>query len=147
MQTWSPFDAPYDLHTDRELEFMLTRGKPLAHFYDAYPPEPDEEVIPRSAFAPYVADGTFEKCEFVELLEAQLPHIPQVRGTIHVFYARKSELWRIDAHIRMKVGGQGRVERASRAPAGHATGLLGLRERRTYRTSVEFASRGKLSLD
>ena len=80
---------------------MLTRGKPLAHFSDAYPPEPDEEVIPRSAFAAQVVNGTFETCEFVELLEVQLPHAPQVRGTIHVFYARKSESWRIDAYVRM----------------------------------------------
>jgi hypothetical protein len=105
VKPWSPFDVPYDLHTNRELEFMLARGKPLAHFYDTYPPEPDEEVIPRSAFAAHVANGTFETCEFVELLEAQLPHAPQVRGTIHVLYARKSELWRIDAYIRMKAEG------------------------------------------
>jgi len=58
--------VPYELHTDRELEFMLERGKPLAHFSDAYPSEPDEEIVPELAFAPHVLDGKFVKREFVE---------------------------------------------------------------------------------
>src|ERR1700737_1394939 len=45
---------PYDVHTNRELQFMLERGKILAHFYDAYPSEPDEEIFPEEAFALYV---------------------------------------------------------------------------------------------
>jgi hypothetical protein len=57
---------PYELHTDRELEFMLKRGKPLAHFSDAYPSEPDEDIFPELAFAPYVDEGKFVKREFVE---------------------------------------------------------------------------------
>jgi hypothetical protein len=98
-----PPDAlPYEIHTNRELEFMLHRGKPLAHFSDAYPPEPDEEIIPAQAFAPYVADGTFEKREFVELLRGPPPAAaPQTRGTLHVFYAPARHAWRIDAFIMM----------------------------------------------
>jgi hypothetical protein len=102
MTSCTPFDLPYELHTNRELEFMLTRGKPLAHFSDAYPPEPDEEIIPQKAFGPYVADGTFEMRAFVELVkESPQPRAPQMRGSLHVFYARSSESWRIDAFIAM----------------------------------------------
>jgi len=102
MTDWSPFDVPYELHTNRELEFMLSRAKPLAHFSGGHPYEPDDELIPRADFAPYVADGTFEHREFV-LLESgpPPPRAPQIRGGIHVFYARPSEAWRIDAFIAM----------------------------------------------
>jgi hypothetical protein len=99
MTGWTPFDVPYDVHTTRELEFMLTRGKPLAHFSEPYPPEPDEEFIPQAAFAPYVADGTFELRAFVTL-EPRADR-PEIRGAIHVFYARPAEAWRVDAYIAM----------------------------------------------
>jgi hypothetical protein len=102
MKRWTPFDLPYEVHTGRELEFMLRRRKPLAHFSEIYPPEPDEEIIPQLAFAPYVANGTFEMCAFVELCaEAPTPRAPQARGAIHVFYARPAETWRIEAYIAM----------------------------------------------
>jgi hypothetical protein len=93
---------PYELHTDRELEFMLYKGKPLAHFSDAYPSEPDEAIFPELAFAPYVQAGRFVKREFVELLRGPPPkdHL-HVRGIRHVFYARTTEAWRIDAYIMM----------------------------------------------
>jgi hypothetical protein len=99
MTGWTPLDLPYEVHTTRELEFMLTQGKPLAHFSDAYPPEPDEEIIPQGAFAPYVANGTFEMRAFVRL--EPHPDRPQIRGSIHILYARPAEAWRIDAFIAM----------------------------------------------
>jgi hypothetical protein len=100
MTAWTPTSVPYDIHTGRELDFMLTRAKPFAHFSDVYPPEPDEEVIPQGAFAPYVANGTFEMCAFVELLPEPLAQsTPQIRGSVHVFYARPDETWRFDAFI------------------------------------------------
>ena len=90
----------YELHTGRELYFMLERGKPLAHFSDAYPAEPDEDIFPEKTFAPYVADGTFESRDFVDLLNAPPPRShPHVRGIRHLFFARPSESWRIDAFI------------------------------------------------
>lgn len=93
---------PYELHTNRELEFMLERGKPLAHFSDYYPSDPDEEIFPELAFAPYVQGGKFVKREFVELLWTPPPKDhPEIRGTRHVFYARPGEAWRIDAYITM----------------------------------------------
>jgi hypothetical protein len=98
--SWTPTAVPYEIHTGRELEFMLTRGKPLAHFSEAYPPDPVEEIIPRRAFAPYVANGTFETCVFVRLLNGPPPQrAPHVRGALHVFYAPPHETWRIDAFI------------------------------------------------
>ena len=95
-------NLPYELHTDRELEFMLTRGKPLAHFSDAYPADPDEDIFPELAFAPYVASGAFESRDYVSPLTepAPLGH-PHIRGIRHLFYARPHEAWRIDAYIMM----------------------------------------------
>lgn len=101
MSAWDSLHAPYPIHTGRELEFMLNRGKPLAHFSDAYPPDPNDEIIPRRAFAPHVSAGTFEMRELVTLLSEPLPASPLVRGSIHVFYARPAEEWRIDAYIAM----------------------------------------------
>ena len=93
---------PYEVHTNRELEFMLERGKPLAHFCDAYPAEPNEEIFPEEAFRPYVENGTLVKREFVELLREPPPREhPHIRGNRHLFYARLSEAWRIDAYILM----------------------------------------------
>ena len=92
---------PYEIHTNRELEFMLERGKPLAHFYDAYPSEPDEEIFPEEAFAPYVENGKFVMREFVEPLREPPKGHPHVRGVRHLFYARAGEGWRIDAYIMM----------------------------------------------
>ena len=90
----------YELHTGRELEFMLERGKPLAHFHDAYPAEPNEDIFPIEAFAPYVADGTFECRDFVDLLTgSRAKSHPHVRGIRHLFFARPSEEWRIDEYI------------------------------------------------
>jgi len=93
---------PYELHTNRELEFMLERGKPLAHFSDAYPSEPDEEIVPEMAFCPHVNEGRFVKREFVEPLFGPPPQgRPHVRGIRHVFYAQSAEAWRVDAYIMM----------------------------------------------
>jgi hypothetical protein len=100
MTSWTPSAVPYEIHTGRELEFMLSRGKPLAHFSEVYPPEPVEEIIPRRAFAPYVSNGTFETCVFVRLLNCLPPQrAPHVRGTLHVFYALPHETWRIEDFI------------------------------------------------
>jgi hypothetical protein len=81
---------------------MLTRGKPLAHFSEYYPPEPHEEIIPKQAFSPHVADGTFVMREFVVLDRTPpSPTAPPVLGSLHVFYARPQHEWRIDAFIMM----------------------------------------------
>jgi hypothetical protein len=100
MTGWTPTSVPYEIHTDRELEFMLNRGKPLAHFSEIYPPEPAEEIIPRRTFAPYVSNGTIEMCAFVQLLREPPPDgTPEMRGSLHVLYALPRETWRIDAYI------------------------------------------------
>ena len=102
MKCWQPSDVLYDLHTDRELEFMWSRGKPMAHFSDEYPAEPAEETIPPDAFDPYVKNGTFVMRELVVPLgAAPPPQAPHIRGIIHVFYAKVSEAWRIDAYLAM----------------------------------------------
>jgi hypothetical protein len=93
----------YELHTGRELEFMLIGVKFLAVFYDAYPEEPCEEIIQKNAFKPYVNAGIFEKREFVELLD-QPPPITHshLKGHRYVIYSTLKENWRIDAYIEMK---------------------------------------------
>ncbi len=96
-------DRPYLVHTDRELELMLAGSKPLAHFYDVHPEEPSEDIIPAEAFAPYVAEGRFLTRAYVELSNRAPPKGNEhIRGTLHVFYARASEEWRIDAYILMQ---------------------------------------------
>jgi hypothetical protein len=95
-----PDALAYEVHTNRELDFMLNRGKPLAHFSEWYPPEPDETVIPREAFAPHVAVGRFVMREFVHLgRRPSAPKAASVLGSLHVFYALPHEAWRIDAFI------------------------------------------------
>jgi len=95
-------EVSYEIHTNRELEFMLNRGKPLAVFYDAYPPLPCEEIVPRKAFAPYVSSGKFDLRIYVEPLTEPPPsRAPWVKGIIYFLYAKRSESWRIDAYIAM----------------------------------------------
>jgi hypothetical protein len=110
-------------HTGRELELMLTRGKPLAHFSDYYPPEPSEEIVPGDAFAPYVRSGQLEERLFVELQEHDTS-APQVRGVYHALYAVADEAWRIDAYIAMlleanDVGWNERFERLQGSLLGY----------------------------
>jgi hypothetical protein len=59
-------------------------------------------IIPRKAFAPYVANGTFELRTCVgPLREPSPPGFPHVRGVIRFLYAKRSEAWRIDAYLTM----------------------------------------------
>lgn len=102
-----PFESainrhPYPLHTNRELEFMLERNKPLAHFSDAYDGEPWEEIFPELSFQPYVQSGRFVMRDFV-IPDASIANdrFPNVRGIRHLFYAQAHEDWRIDAFIAM----------------------------------------------
>jgi hypothetical protein len=96
-------DLPYTIHTGLELDLMIAGVKPLAVFYDVYPGEPCEEIIPENAFKPHVEAGSFEKREFVELL-----HRPpsathsHVKGHRYVIYSTPEENWRIDAYIELK---------------------------------------------
>ena len=112
------YEPGYEIHTNRELEFMillclklngtgcvfmLTRGKPLAHFGDYYPPVPVEEIIPRRAFKPYVESGRFIMRTYVQLDNFPLPN--NIRGVLHIFYAQFDEAWRIDRYIEMQIEG------------------------------------------
>ena len=124
MTIWTPFGMPYEIHAGRELKFMLRRGKPPAHFCGGYPPEPEAEIIPRAAFAPYVRDGSFEMCAFVEPLLQPIPEAPQMRATIQVIHAARSETWRIDAYVGMqaeaaKLGSRERLERRQESLLGY----------------------------
>jgi hypothetical protein len=96
-------DLPYLVHTGRELELMLLGVKPLAVFYDSYPEEPCEEIIPENAFQPYVEAGSFEKREYIRFLDKPPPAThSHVKGNRYVIYSIPEERWRIDAYIEMK---------------------------------------------
>jgi hypothetical protein len=64
-------------HTNRELELMLEKKKPLAMFVDEVSALPDEDIVPESKFRPYVENGSIIRKEFE--------------------FALKGEEWRIQA--------------------------------------------------
>ena len=95
---------PYESHTNRELEFMLEKGKPFAHFSDYHPSPPDEEIIPERAFSPHVQSGRFVTREYVELPRlTPNSNATHIKGIRYVFYAQANEAWRIEAYIAMKI--------------------------------------------
>ncbi|MFZ2991186.1 hypothetical protein [Ideonella sp.] len=96
-------DLPYEVHTGRELELMLSGVKPLAYFVDEYPADPCEEIIPEASFHEHVQSGKLEKREYVETLAGAPPaNRKDLKGFRCVLYARPNEGWRIDAYIDMK---------------------------------------------
>jgi hypothetical protein len=130
MQGSTDSDVPYEIHTARELDFMLTRGKPLAHFCDYYPPDPAEEIIPRGAFAPHVESGRFVERLYVEVMHPDSA-VPIIRGVLHVLYAQRNEAWRIDDYIFMqnegaRAGWSERVERLQGALLGYSENEIDL---------------------
>lgn len=97
LRCWHRLDnLPYKPHTNRELRMMLEGTKPFAAFSEIHPSDMDFEVIPESFFLPYVESGIIVKREYVSNLSAQAK-------TRFVLYARKSEEWRIDAYILLKL--------------------------------------------
>jgi hypothetical protein len=75
---------------------MLEGKKPLAMFYAEVSELPDDELIPEERFAPYVSSGQFVRGEMIE--EAQYhPRLTRNVRVQFVFYALKSEAWRIEA--------------------------------------------------
>jgi hypothetical protein len=93
-------DAPYTLHTGRELRLMLDGTKPMAVFSDFYPQPPNPWVFPEDVFAPHVLSGLLVRREYCQLL-AKVPH-ESVKGARVLIYARAAEAWRIDAYITMQ---------------------------------------------
>src|SRR3954454_9040853 len=91
----------YELHTNRELEFMIKGIKPLAWFSDTIFDdhdiwEPDEE------FERQVELGSFVKHEVREFREPYTFNGYLIKGKWHRFYALKDEAWRIPAFILLK---------------------------------------------
>jgi hypothetical protein len=93
-------DVPYLVHTGYELALMLDGMKPFAKFDVGYPIEPGEFTV-EALFEPHVRSGLLVKRVVDE------PFDPPIRtrsgrmfeGQRWVFYARRSEEWRIDAHL------------------------------------------------
>ena len=91
-------ELSYEVHTNRELEFMLDGRKPLATFSDFIfddqdMGEPDEE------FERQVASGAFVKHESRELWKPFDFNGRRVKGKWHRFYALRDEAWRIRAYL------------------------------------------------
>ena len=85
-------------HTGRELELMLAGKKPLAMFYAEIGELPDDELIPEERFATYVVSGQFVRGE--TMVEAAYhPALKRNVKVKYVFYALRSEAWRIPAMI------------------------------------------------
>jgi hypothetical protein len=89
-------DLSYKSHTNRELILMLSGEKPLAVFYDFYPPTIDQEFIPKDKFEPHVINQRFIRREFI--LEDKLE---PSRSMCWTLYALPEEAWRIEAFILM----------------------------------------------
>jgi hypothetical protein len=94
-------DAPYLIHTGYELALMLDGVKPFAVFATEYPAEPGE--FPEEAlFEPYVQSGRLVKRVIAdEPFERpiRMHNGRVVEGIGRVFFARRGEEWRIDAHL------------------------------------------------
>jgi len=97
IRSWAPIDGlPYKIHTDRELDLMLTGAKPLAAFVDEYPSNPEYEVIPENQFEPYVTSGRFLKHEHIY---SDIDATGQEREFRRVLYAQPDQEWRIHAYL------------------------------------------------
>ncbi len=93
-------DVPYLVHTGYELALMLDGVKPFAKFDAGYPIEPGEFTV-EALFEPHVRSGLLVKRVVDEPFD---PPIRTRRGRVFegqrwVFYARRTEEWRIDAHL------------------------------------------------
>jgi hypothetical protein len=91
-------ELSYEIHTNRELEFMLKGVKPFAYFNgmivdDCDMWEPDEE------FERQVELGVFVKHEVHGLCEPYMLNGYLVKGEWSRFYALKDEAWRIPAFM------------------------------------------------
>ena len=97
-------DLPYKVHTRRELNLMLSGSKPLSVFYEAYPSNVDFQCFPESAFDHYVKQNLFIKREVIFLNEkADRSQVPTKKGMRVVLYSKKSEEWRIDAMLLLRI--------------------------------------------
>jgi hypothetical protein len=83
-------DLPYLVHTNRELDMMLSGKKPLAVFCDTYPAEC--YFAPENKFEPYIKAGRFVKRVAISELQGGTA----LRWTL---FAQSVEAWRIDAYL------------------------------------------------
>lgn len=91
----------YEIHTNRELEFMLKGIKPLAYFHDMIFDDHDMWESDKE-FEHQVELGTFVKHEVRELCEPYTFNGHLIKGEWTRFYALKNEAWRIPAFILLK---------------------------------------------
>ena len=96
-----PRDLSYEIHTNRELEFMLKGIKPLAYFSDLIFDDSDMWE-PDEPFEWQVELGRFVKHEVRELCEPYTHNGHLIKGEWSRFYALKDDAWRIPAFLLLK---------------------------------------------
>ena len=94
-------DVPYLVHTGYELALMLDGIKPFAKFIVEYPVQPDD-FSEDALFEPHVQSGLLirrimEDEPFEKPIRSASGRI--YNGVRRIYYARRGEEWRIDAHI------------------------------------------------
>jgi hypothetical protein len=88
---------PYALHTNRELEMMLSGEKPFAMFaHERVDSFEKADVLANQDFATYVANGTLS--EHLRTFQAKGPDGIAL-DIDYYFYARQGEEWRVEASV------------------------------------------------
>ncbi|WP_086386655.1 hypothetical protein [Caballeronia sordidicola] len=98
---------PYAVHTNRELQLVVSGLKPLAVFSEHYPEGLVRKLFPESAFDELVAAGKLIKREFIEHDISMSKINPANRNvrTRYILFSTMSEEWRIDAYILLLFSG------------------------------------------
>lgn len=92
-------DYPYAIHTNRELEFMLSGIKPMAVFvHERVDGFSKSDALAGQDFSPYVAQGLIS--EHLEIVYATKPDGSRLQLDYY-FYCLATEEWRIKAYLLM----------------------------------------------
>lgn len=93
-------EIPYLVHTGYELALMLEGTKPFAMFATDYPLEPGD-LRQDALFDPHVKSGLLVKRVIDEPFERpiRIRSGRVIGGVRRMFFARRGEEWRIDAHL------------------------------------------------
>ncbi len=87
-------------HTNRELDLMLQRKKPLAMFMDEQSFYPDDEIFPETQFLPYVQSGQF--VHYTSVIQGEyVPALGREAQWKYLFYALADHAWRIPAMLQL----------------------------------------------
>jgi len=86
----------YKIHTNIELELMISEKKPFAAFSDEISALPDERIIPEEKFRAYINEGKIVRDEF-EIQGSYSKKLGRPAIIRHVVFALPDQTWRIHA--------------------------------------------------